>query len=175
MSLNRDIVAEYPQLSSLDYYYGNGKFSVKSVGRIAGLEIAFRGIAEINPQTPRGWNFKFVKKNILIIWAESTREIGTLVFGYQGDFEIKYVMGAGWHGQRIIGTENNNYISYWNAMNSNWDQAGNWANYKFGYKYGRIVMRSSIIAPQPILEEEQITEDIPVGGESPAQEGGGAE
>ena len=171
--LEKSKVLEYPQLSSLTYYFGNGMFSVKSVGRLAGMEIIFKGVVEINPQVPEGWNLRFAKKNVLLIWAETYIEITSLVFAYQGELDISHVVGVGWHGNKIYATRNNNYISYWNAIASKWDNAGAWVNYKYGYKIGKRVSKSAIITPLPIEQEDYIVEGEGGEGVSPVYGGGG--
>ena len=174
MSLNKDKVKEYPQLTSLKYYFGNGMFSIKSIGRVAGLEIHFKGVPEINPQTPEGWKYEFVKKNVLLIWAETYVNITSLVFAYQGELDIRHVIGVGWHNNKIYGGRNNEYISYWNTINSEWEYAGSWENYNYGYKIGKIVKKTSIIKPVPIEEEEYAVTTIGGGhGVSPEYGGGG--
>ena len=58
-------------LTSFNYYYGNGTFSIESNGILAGIEIYFSGSPKITLNMPEHWQYKLDKYIILFPFASA--------------------------------------------------------------------------------------------------------
>ena len=92
--INRSIVNEYPILSSASYETGNGFFSLKSIGRVAGIELHYKGVIEFDMNVPDGWLYTF-RKNYLVIVADSEEPLSEILFQYRGKLTIIKLLGTG--------------------------------------------------------------------------------
>ena len=150
--INRAITQEYPILSSAKFETGNGFFVLKSVGRVAGVEIHYQGIVAFDMNLPKGWIYK-LHKNMILIVADSEVELPEILFEYSGRLIIIKVVCMDFQKNKIMAVGKNKYISYWKSIYSKWDYAGYWESYNTGYRIGGIVKKRSLKKKTKLIKE----------------------
>ena len=122
--------------------YGNGICNIDHNQVIAGLEIYYSGIPSIKPLYDN-INYKF-RKNILLIWSNDGTNIKDDLFEYEGKFIINQAYSIDWN-KNVINTKvNNNYISYWNKANSEWQTLGLYKNLDKSYTINKSLQKKEI-------------------------------
>lgn len=172
--INRSIVNEYPILSSASYETGNGFFSLKSIGRVAGIELHYKGVIEFDMNVPDGWLYTF-RKNYLVIVADSETPLSEILFQYRGKLTIIKLLCMDFKGNKIVAKGRNKYNSYWGKIYSSWDKAGLWESYNIGKRIGGIVKKRAIKKITRKIKELPVkpsSTTVFVDSETTRQEGG---
>ena len=105
-------------LTSLSYYYGNGTFSIESNGILAGIEIYFSGSPKIILNMPEHWQYK-LDRHILLVWTTDENTLNDDIFDYIGTLKVSKGF--------------NDYISFWEETDSNYESAGLYESYNKDY------------------------------------------
>tara|TARA_R100001530_G_scaffold120949_1_gene88310 strand:+ start:120 stop:530 length:411 start_codon:yes stop_codon:yes gene_type:complete len=77
-------------------YYGVGECYLIYRQEVAGLEIRFKGNAEILSNVPNGWLFRAGKNKMIILALQKNVPLDKLLFTYEGRIFIKSVRVTNW-------------------------------------------------------------------------------
>ena len=76
--------------------YGAGECLIDYKQEVAGLEINFKGSAEIRKGTPNGWLFQVGKNKIIILAFQKNVPLNELLFTYEGKLKLISVRVVNW-------------------------------------------------------------------------------
>ena len=120
-------------LTSFSYYYGNGTFSIESNGILAGIEIYFSGSPKITLNMPEHWQYK-LDRHILLVWTTDENTLNDDIFDYIGTLKVNNVVGIDFKSNKVVGKGFNDYISFWEETDSNYESAGLYESYNKDYR-----------------------------------------
>ena len=88
--------------SKANIFYGNGQVSYESDGNLAGFQFEIEGDYTINTKyIPDGWRLSSNDDIILIYSLDGSSLNSSLLFDYEGSFDIKSIIISDWYGNDI--------------------------------------------------------------------------
>ena len=118
-------------------YCNNGICNIESSSDVFGIQLYFKGKAEITPKLPDGWILQGNKKTILIYTLQNITMKNQILFEYEGYIKIMKAISV---------NKNNEKLSEKILINnSNWDNQKfdfsidntNWKEYKNNVRTGK--------------------------------------
>jgi len=86
----------------IDLSYNNNYISLESDGKVAGLQLEYSGIMDINIKyLPEDWEISYNDHTLLIYSMNGTELIDFKLFDFTGDIELLSAIGLGWNGEEI--------------------------------------------------------------------------
>jgi len=120
-------------LISFNYNYGNGNFNIEPIGILAGVEIYFSGSPKISLNMPEHWKHK-LNRHILLVWTTNENTLNNDIFNYTGTLKVNNVIGIDFNNNKVVGSGFNDYISFWEETDSNYESAGLYESYNKDYR-----------------------------------------
>ena len=131
----------------------NGQCSISSNEEIMGIEINFRGLAEISPKLPKNWYLRGNKRKMLIFTTQNIGIKDIVLFEYKGYIKIDSVLVGNSEGKQILCNINKNSPNWINNYFDFSLEGGTWDTFKDNIQKGLVNQTSYIIDDDLATEE----------------------
>jgi hypothetical protein len=116
----------------------NGLCSLKADVEVMGIQIEFRGKAEITPQLPEGWILQGNAKRMIMVSLQNNPIQNQALFNYKGNIEIIEVIISNDKGERLSEVIKRNNVN-WGEQEFDFSvDTSSWGNYKDTKKVGKV-------------------------------------
>ena len=116
----------------------NGICSLEADVGVMGIQLKFKGTAQITPQLPEGWILQGNNNTIIIFTLQNNPIQNQTLFSYVGSVEIVGAIVSNDKGERLSERIKRNY-SNWGSQSFNLDKGtSSWEDYKDTKKVGKV-------------------------------------
>ena len=116
----------------------NGIYSLEADVGVMGIQLEFKGKAEITPQLPEGWILQGNRNRIIIFTLQDTPIQNQTLFNYKGSIEIVGAIVSNDKGERLSEGLKRNYAN-WGSQSFDFSvDTSSWEDYKDTKRVGKV-------------------------------------
>ena len=116
----------------------NGICSLEADVGVMGIQLEFKGKAEITPQLPEGWILQGNRNRIIIFTLQDTLIQNQTLFSYKGSIEIVGAIVSDHKGERLSERLKRNYAN-WGSQSFDFSvDTSSWEDYKDTKRVGKV-------------------------------------